>query len=89
MKTLLYALIATGCISTLAMAGHDIAVNDLPKPVKDSINAQFETPKLIKAEKETKRGMVIYEVTIEKKDLSRQEVKLKENGDILKVELDD
>lgn len=89
MKTLLYTLAAIGCASTLALAGHDIAVNDLPKPVKDSLNAQFEMPKLIKAEKETKHGMVIYEVTIEKKDLSRQEVKLKENGDILKVKLDD
>ncbi len=89
MKTFLYTLIASGCLSTLVMAGHDIAVEDLPKPVKDAITAGFSGAKLIKAEKETKRGMVVYEVTIDQKDVGRQELKLKENGDIIKFEMDD
>lgn len=76
------ALIAT---SPLLYAGEDIAVADLPKEVTAAIESKFPGAKLIKAEKETKKGALAYEVKIEH-GTERHELDITPTGEILKIE---
>jgi len=85
MKTGTLLIAALLVASPLLYAGEDIAVTDLPSEVTSAIEAKFPGAKLIKAEKETKRGELRYEVKIES-GAERHEIDLTASGEILKIE---
>lgn len=85
MKTRILLTAALIVASPLLYAGEDIAVTDLPKEVTAAIESKFPGAKLIKAEKETKRGQPAYEVKIES-GTERHELDITATGEILKIE---
>lgn len=87
MKTLIYTFLAVGVLTLTALAGHDLAVADLPKEIVTSIEKLYPGAKLIKAEKELKKRGVVYEVKIEH-DKKFRELDLTEDGTVLKDKID-
>lgn len=85
---LLIALAVCFLFTPFAMADEDIAVSELPARATAAIQSKFKGATLLSAERETKKDRVVYEVKIRVGD-KEKEVKVTDNGEILKVEDED
>lgn len=71
-----------------AQAGENIPISELPKPVVEALQARFPKAELLKAERETKRGRICFEVKL-RHDGKRYEVDVSPEGKVLDVDRDD
>jgi len=76
------------CCSSAVFAGEDVPAAKLPEPVTKAIMERFPKAELIKAEKETEKGKVKYEVKI-RTEGKEKEVDVSPEGKILEVDDED